>query len=140
MLYARRHVDYRDPNIDNIYDVELDLRSSTGNHADGSLAMCPVEDIEKCELHIGGKDMYVLGDCDKRDTLTSVGDDEMLLSYQFGPMDDHGWPAATVEVEFGPSPDPQADDTLSPAEYRDAGITHVRFTSASVRRDPFITE
>ena len=113
---AVRHTDYGSP----CYDLEL--INSTGKNANSDLPMCPVREIEKAEIHIGNKRMFVLGDFDDTDSLSSMGDMESSLLYVFG-----GKKKTVVIVEFGPLPDPFRLRARAPYEYRNEDISYVRF-------------
>lgn len=143
-VYANAHYVERVNNDDensSPYQVNLHLHNSSGHNADTSLPMCPVEDIKKCELRIGGKETWVLGKCDFACLLSLNGDTNIQYCLDFGPsvkINDAEWYYSTsLYLEWGPNPHPDSGYVMEPDAYRDKGISYVRFTLLLLVRDPF---
>lgn len=132
-VYAERHFQY----AKNRHNGEwLELQNSTGEHINPNLANCPVEDIEKCELHIGGKEILKIGDFNQSGSIRLIGDPRCTLMYFFGDLS-NGLYAYTLFVDFGPVPNPEQAEVLAPEEYRNSGVAFVRFSKFQSLEHPF---
>ena len=130
-LYAERHINYmvRDGILGD-GDLELPLLNSTGNYRMPGLATCPVEDIERCELHVGNQ-KFVLGS--ERGNLTSERDPHHTVYYSVG----SGSQKMFVTVEFGPNRFHHNGDNYDPRAFKGTGIEFVRFTEVCFETYPF---
>lgn len=63
-IYAERHYQHATEDPQDVDEWFLRLQNSTGDYVNTNLPSCPVQQIDSCELHIGGKEMIVLGDSD----------------------------------------------------------------------------
>lgn len=137
-VYAERHFQYAKYDQGGMEMWILDFHNSTGKLANSNLPSCPVQHIEDCELHIGGREIFKIGDYGHCSSLSSIG--EINCSYLYEFRDDESFPESReilLQVDFGPNPDPFEADLLDPEEYRNRGITYVRFTDFSIKKHPF---
>ena len=68
--------------------IILKLTNSSGPKHDERFPTCPVQDIEKCVVHLGGKALATLGDFDNPETITMEGADHEAWFYVIGSKDE----------------------------------------------------
>lgn len=130
-VYAERHIQHakyflqggeNDP--EEVGDLELQ-NSTAGDstvNSNPNLASCPVQDIERSELHIGDKKVIKIGDRDNVRPTKRAGSAVCGRAFDFGsPCDEE----MCLYVEFGPNPFPDTRPPLN--EYRNEDIDYVRF-------------
>ena len=134
-VYAQRHIAYakEDPGF---HEATVELNNSTDDHTNTNLPICPVQDIEKCELHIGDEEVIVIGDFERAGGQSSVGEPEQSMLYEFQPNQVSGRCEVSMGVEWGPT-SPVEQDVLAPEEYRNEDIAYVRFTDVAFVNHPF---
>lgn len=142
-VYAQRNIQYVHQVAFMEDSWDLELQNSTFNNeregapnANPTFPSCPIQDVENCELHIGGQEVVKLRDFDATDAVSSVGAETLSLLYMFQSQEAGGH-KFTLTVDFGPNPDRDAVDVMDPRHYGDSGITYVRFATFECKRPPF---
>ena len=130
-VYAVNHSSKTQLRDRHFHEWGLHLLNSTQVHIEGfeefdtTLPTCPVQDIEKCEVHIGEK-VLPLAQATNRMTLSSVGGLSECLVYDidFSPGSDI---KLALEVEWGPIEPLVPGEGIFPQNYRNEDIDFVRF-------------
>ena len=148
-VYAERHFQYADFD-DDFEDEEpwsLLLQTPHAVFPDGpvnpNLPTCQVQDIEKCELHIGGKEIIRIGDCDNWYPISTNTEENIALLYVFQPLQDEPEEYEFhLLVEFGPNPDRvNGVRHIRPLEeYRNLGVNRAAFPTFLSKHHPFQPE
>ena len=107
------------------------------------LAMCNVEDIMDCELHIGTKAIVKLSSCQGVSSVLYPEGEGMpvycCVNFPWGPSERHCQPSVYFGFD-GPAVDPKAADYPNgwfPEYYRNEQVEWVRFNSVLFFNDPF---
>lgn len=137
-LYAYRPLECVEEEDDGTFFVHLfnSTHVSRAIKADTNLPMCPIQDVTKCELHIGTKEKYLLSEKDYIDCCGTEGDPERAFVYHFG-SEHEALYDMNLLVVFGNDPDPDSDGELKyPEDYRNEDISYVQFRALWMRHDP----
>ena len=86
-------------------------------------------------MHVGGKKKWKIRECLDSGEISAIGEDYSSWFYSFE-QKEGGLPETQIIVNFGPI-DPQQEEVLQPNEYRNSGITYVRFRELSTWKHPF---
>ena len=131
-VYAERHFHYATPHSVFPDQRSLKLQNSTGNLVGPGLASCSIRDLDACEVHIGGKEILVLGECDDIDGVGAFGGDDASFRYNYGRWG-NGRYKTGVFIDFGPVPNREYPFTRTPQDYRNEKIEYLRFERVSSR-------
>lgn len=137
-VYAERH--FQHAKWETIFDLwVLKLQGPTENYvyANPNLSSCAVEELHNCELHIGGKEIFKIGEFDHRQLFTDADDEELGLMYKYQPNPELTDYSYILYVYFGPTPAPHETEIFSPTEYRNKGVTSVRFKLVTCKEAPY---
>ena len=135
-LYAHRHMASAIAWEFEEVPLTLYLHNSTGDFLDDSLSTCSLEDLEKCELHVGDRTVYCLERCVRSGCYSGVRESSTRFYYAFGAEDDEGQYEVSVGVEFGPTENDE-DTVVRFDELVSRGVEYVRFLHVYFMRDPF---
>ena len=152
-VHAERHFQHADQHaegddFDGLHSISLQnpTERPAGDLAGGSLAnpqlvACQIQDVNKCELHIGGKEIIVLGDYDYLDDDTILDEGEERdwgchLTYDFYSASDDE--QISLSFEFGPVPDLYPTETdVDVGLFRNEDIEFLRFLEVKFWKHPF---
>jgi len=131
-VYAERHFHYATPSRVEPDARFLKIQNSTGNLVGPGVASCSIQDLDACEVHIGGKETLVLGECHDIDGVDSIGYGDASFCYNFHPLGNDRY-RTCVFIDFSPVPNREYPFTRTPQDYRNEKIEYLRFERVSSR-------